>query len=266
MLAIIEGVFLLRNSIPRLDSPPVKSGRGYLASNFYLTTPLKRPEFIHISINNITKEIIIQYKIRDIADSKGMVYTQVNRGMYGLPQSGLLTNELLERRLNKRVYHHSKLVPGLWCHTWHTVQFTLLVDDFEKEICQRRTHTQSQTNLQRKLQNHARVGRTAIHRHHLRLGLQAQTSLFIHAWIHKKALKQFKHNQCMKQHQPYPSAIIKYGAKKQYATPQSTSLLLDKHGKKFIQQVCGNFLFLGQVVRSTLLCPISAISSQAGHN
>jgi len=59
-----------------------------------------------------------------------MVYTQVNRGMYGLPQSGLLANELLERRLNIRVYHQSKLVPGLWCHTWHTVQFTLLVDDF----------------------------------------------------------------------------------------------------------------------------------------
>jgi hypothetical protein len=48
VLAIIEGVFLLRNSIPRLDSPPAKSGRGYLASDFYLTTPLKQLEFIHI--------------------------------------------------------------------------------------------------------------------------------------------------------------------------------------------------------------------------
>jgi hypothetical protein len=94
------------------------------------------------------------------------------------------------------------------------------------------------------------------------LGLQAQTGLFIHAWIHKKALKQFKHNQRMKQHQPYPSAIIKYGAKKQYATPQSTSPLLDKYGKKFFQQVCDDFLFLGQVVDSTLLCPISAIAAK----
>ena len=31
MSAIIEGVFLLRNSIPRSDSSPAKSGRGYLA-------------------------------------------------------------------------------------------------------------------------------------------------------------------------------------------------------------------------------------------
>jgi hypothetical protein len=77
----------------------------------------------------------------------------------------------------------------------------------------------------------------------------------------KKALKQFKHRRCTKQHQPYPSAIIKYGAKKQYATPQST--ILDRHGKKFIPQVCGKFMFLGRAVSSTLLCPISAVTSQA---
>jgi len=79
----------------------------------------------------------------------------------------------------------------------------------------------------------------------------------------KKALKQFKHERCKLQHQPYPSAIIKYGAKTQYATAKSTSLQLDKHGKKFIQQVCGKFLFLGRAVDSTLLCPISAIALQA---
>ena len=78
-------------------------------SDFYLMTPLKRPEFISISINDIPEEIIIEYKLRVIADSKGMVYIQANRGMYGLPQSGLLANELLEKQLNKGGYHQSKL-------------------------------------------------------------------------------------------------------------------------------------------------------------
>ena len=50
--------------------------------------------------------------------------------MYGLPQAGLLANELLEKRLNKRGYHQSKLVPGLWKHKWRPIQFTLVVDDF----------------------------------------------------------------------------------------------------------------------------------------
>jgi len=99
-------------------------------SDFYLMTPLKRPEFICISINDIPEEIIIEYKLRKMADSKGMVYIQTNRRMYGLPQSGLLANELLEKRLNKRGYHQSMLVPGLWSHKWHPVQFTLVVDYF----------------------------------------------------------------------------------------------------------------------------------------
>ena len=78
-----------------------------------------------------------------------------------------------------------------------------------------------------------------------------------------KALKQFEHERRKLQHQPYPSAIIKYGEKTQYATAQSTSPQLDNHGKKFIQQVCGFFLFWGQAVDNTLLCPISAIALQA---
>ena len=54
----------------------------------------------------------------------------------------------------------------------------------------------------------------------------------------KKALKQFQHKLKKRQHQPFPSAKIIYGAKKQYATEQSSAPLLDMEGKKFIQKVC----------------------------
>ena len=77
----------------------------------------------------------------------------------------------------------------------------------------------------------------------------------------EKALKQFNHTKKKNQNQPYPNAPIVYGAKKQYATQPSTAPLLDKKGKKFIQQVYGNFLFLGGAVNCTLLCTISAIAS-----
>ena len=79
----------------------------------------------------------------------------------------------------------------------------------------------------------------------------------------KKALKQFQHILNKEQNAPYPSIPIKYGAKKQYATQASQAPLLDAKGKKFIQRVCGKFLFLGRAVDSTLLCPISAIASQS---
>ena len=39
-------------------------------SNFYLMTPLKRPEYVRISINDIPDEIINAYKLRDIVDDK----------------------------------------------------------------------------------------------------------------------------------------------------------------------------------------------------
>jgi len=78
----------------------------------------------------------------------------------------------------------------------------------------------------------------------------------------KKALKQIQHIVGKLQHSPYPSVPIQYGAKKQYATQELTAPVLDDKAKRFIQQVCRKFLFLGRAVDSTLLCPISAIASQ----
>ena len=77
----------------------------------------------------------------------------------------------------------------------------------------------------------------------------------------KKSLKQFSHKR-KKKKQPYPRVSINYGDKKQYATQPSSAPLIDKKGKKCIQQVCG-FIFLGKPVDSTLLYPISAIASQS---
>jgi hypothetical protein len=52
------------------------------------------------------------------------------KDMYGLPQAELISNELLEKRLNKHGYRQSKSVPGLWMHDTRPIQFTLVVDNF----------------------------------------------------------------------------------------------------------------------------------------
>ena len=83
-------------------------------SNVYLMTPLKRPEYIHNSIKDIPVKIINKYKLRNIAYNNGSVHIQSNRDMYGLLQAGLFANKLLEKRINKRGYQQSKLVPGFW--------------------------------------------------------------------------------------------------------------------------------------------------------
>ena len=99
-------------------------------SNFYLMTPLKRPEYICVKLANKPQEIIDEYKLRDKATPDGSIHIEANKGMYGLPHAGLLANELLEKCLNENGYRQSKLVPGLWKHDWRPIQFTLVVADF----------------------------------------------------------------------------------------------------------------------------------------
>ena len=57
-------------------------------SNFYLNTPLERPEYTRLKLDNIPDEIINQYNLRTKAKPKGFIYMKVNKGMYGLSQSG----------------------------------------------------------------------------------------------------------------------------------------------------------------------------------
>ena len=99
-------------------------------SNFYLMTPLKRSEYVRVKLSDIPPEIISEYGLKEKATADDCIYLEINKGMYGLPQAGLLANELLEERLNKAGYRQSKLVPGLWKHDWRPIQFALTVDDY----------------------------------------------------------------------------------------------------------------------------------------
>jgi len=53
--------------------------------------------------------------------------------MYGLPQAGIIAQQLLKERLEKDNYRQSKTTPGLWQHNTHLIHlisFSLVVDDF----------------------------------------------------------------------------------------------------------------------------------------
>jgi hypothetical protein len=73
-------------------------------SNVYLMTPLHRPESIRMKLSNIPDKIIDEYKLRDKTTPSGSIYIVANCGIYGLPQSGLITNKPLEKRLNEHGY------------------------------------------------------------------------------------------------------------------------------------------------------------------
>jgi hypothetical protein len=66
--------------------------------NYYLGTPLDIYEYMHLAIDTLPEEIILQYNLGDIVHN-GYIYLEVRKGMYGLPQAGILANQLLVKRL-----------------------------------------------------------------------------------------------------------------------------------------------------------------------
>ncbi len=79
----------------------------------------------------------------------------------------------------------------------------------------------------------------------------------------RKALTRFQHPHPEKQQdQPYPHVKPNYGGKKQYSQKDDDSPALSKAGKKFIQEVCGVFLFLARAVDGGLLPALSSLVSQ----
>ena len=55
---------------------------------------------------------------------------EIIRGMYGLPQSGIISNNLLAHHWINHGYYKVKQLPGFWQHLWRPITFTLVVDYF----------------------------------------------------------------------------------------------------------------------------------------
>ncbi|KAL7474459.1 hypothetical protein ACHAW6_000435, partial [Cyclotella cf. meneghiniana] len=110
-------------------STPGATFHGGDIKNFYLNTPMDRPEYMKLKFDLIPDEIVKHYKLRDYVED-GWVYVRINLGMYGLPQAGILANKLLAKRLASAGYYQCQYTPGLWRHVWRPITFCLVVDDF----------------------------------------------------------------------------------------------------------------------------------------
>jgi hypothetical protein len=62
-------------------------------------------EYMQIKISDITEEIIEEYNLHEIVMEDEYVYCKIRKGMYGLPQAGIIAQELLTERLAKHGYH-----------------------------------------------------------------------------------------------------------------------------------------------------------------
>ena len=87
-------VKLLLNSIV---STPNTKFTSIDIKDFYLNTPMPRYEYMRLKLRNLPDDVIRHYKLANIATKDGHIYTEIRRGMYGIPAAGILAQQLLEK-------------------------------------------------------------------------------------------------------------------------------------------------------------------------
>jgi hypothetical protein len=93
--------------------------------DFYLNTPMARYEYMCLRLADMSDNVVKHYKLRELATPD-----EIRKGMYGLPQAGIIAQQLLEERLAKHGYCQSTTTPGLWKHDTHPISFSLVMENF----------------------------------------------------------------------------------------------------------------------------------------
>ena len=84
--------------------------------NFYLNTPMPQYEYMRLKLSDLPDDVIRHYNLENIVTEDGYIYTEIRRGVYGLPAAGILAQQLLGKCLNKEGYAQSKLTTGFLAH------------------------------------------------------------------------------------------------------------------------------------------------------
>ncbi|KAL7476408.1 hypothetical protein ACHAW6_002274 [Cyclotella cf. meneghiniana] len=230
---------------------------------FNLNTPLKRYEYLKLKLSDLPEDVIKHYHLRCKVTPEGLVNIEVRKGMYGLPQAGLVAKELLEKRLNAKGYYQLKYTLGLWTHEKQATQFTLVVDNFGIKY----VGVENAMHLIDSLKEYYTISEDLGGNKYIGLTLDwdyegKQVHLSMPGYA-DKALKRFGHEKPRKrQDQPHEHVPPEYGTKQQFTKEEDKSPATGKAEQQFIWQVLGTFLFNARGVDPTFIMPLSALASE----
>ncbi len=218
-----------------LNSVISTKGARYCTINlkdFYLMTPMARPKYMRMKLKDLPAKFFELYNLTDKVNFNGYIHIKIQKGMYGLPQAGILAQELLKKCLNKHGYRQSPITSGLWRHDFRPISFTLCVDDF----CIKYVGCKHAKNLATILNKHYKCLQDWDGQRYLGMNIDWNyNNKKVHVSMLEyvpEALTQFQHPAPKKpQHQPYPHVTPTYGARVHYAEDDDTSPLLDKTEK-----------------------------------
>ena len=230
--------------------------------NFYLETPMDRYEYMRMPIRLIPPAFIDAYDLSSKIHN-GFLYMEIRKGMYGLPQSGIIANKLLRKRLRPHGYFEVTNTPGLWKHQTRPTTFTLVVDDFgikyvgdenaQHLIDTLRLYYTVETDMTGGLYCGIKLEWNYKQRH-VDISMPNYVRDKLHEFDHKPPARP--------QHAPHPAPETRFGKAAQETTAPDTSTLLAADGKKRVQQIVGSFLYYGRAVDITILKTLNSLSRQ----
>jgi hypothetical protein len=209
---------------------------------FYLETPMARYEYMRMPVRLLPDAFIEAYNLGPKI-YKGHVYMEIRKGMYGLPQAGILANQLLRKRLKPHGYYEVPNTPGLWKHTTRPTIFTLVVDDFGIKY----VGDEHARHLIDTLAKYYTVETDWTGGLYCGIKLdwhynQRFVDISMPKYVGNK-LQEFRHAApTRQQHAPYPAAEPRFGKAAQDSLPPDDTPILGPEGKKRIQQIVGSFL------------------------
>jgi hypothetical protein len=90
---------------------------------------MARYEYMWIPTRDIPGTIMTQYNLAALV-RHDRVLVEIRKGMYGLPQAGIIANARLQAHLLTHDYHPCPHTSGLFRHATRPVSFCLVVDEF----------------------------------------------------------------------------------------------------------------------------------------
>ena len=97
--------------------------------DFYLNTLMEQYKYMRIPVKHIPEVIMSQYKLAPLV-TNGHVMVEIHKGMYGLPQAGILANKCLVAHLREHGFVPATHMHGLFTHKARGITFCLVIDDF----------------------------------------------------------------------------------------------------------------------------------------
>lgn len=226
--------------------------------DYYLNTPLLRPEYVRIPLRFIPSTTITLHSLTPYITNSSILF-EINKGMYGLPQSGLLAQQRLVKHLSVHGYTETS-TPCLFRHHSNGTVFALVVDDFGIKYTTRdgADHLIRTLNLLYDIKIDW-VGRTYVGFTITFDTILRTVALAMPGYINK-ILKRFNISPTARASTPAVYTPPSYGNPSQKPACDITDPL-DPDDIKTLQEQVGSLLYYARSVDPTILPAVTTISS-----